>query len=136
MDVIYSELIPYERRAVHTIEQFGLDFPLRLEPYIFSIAGTLSPDYRGGYWHFYELSNGGFYMAPSASNIFSVTCENGYVGKLSPDALGVTACLYAYSQLSFRDGERLAVACAEHFHHLRALALDHPEARSILQAID
>ena len=59
---------------------------LRLEPTILlDLAGRLAKDYLGGYWQFYALSNGGFYMASDA-HAFEVICENGYVGRLSGQA--------------------------------------------------
>ncbi|HBE92830.1 MAG TPA: antirestriction protein, partial [Gammaproteobacteria bacterium] len=36
-------------------------------------------------------------MAPSDERIYHVTCDNMFEGDLSADALGITACLYAYS---------------------------------------
>ncbi len=62
-------------------------------------------------------------------------CENGWEGHLSADALGITSCLYGYSQLSFGDGD-FAGKCAEQYHLLRAHMLDHAEAAAILAAID
>jgi hypothetical protein len=56
----------------------------------------MAQDYSGGLWEFYTLSNGGFYMAPSTDVIFHVSCDNMFEGDLSGDALGITACLYAY----------------------------------------
>jgi len=50
--------------------------------------------------------------------------------------LGITACLYAYSQLSFTAGPDFAELCADQFHLLREYALDHPEAEAILGVID
>ena len=43
----------------------------------------------------YQLSNGGFYMAPAADRLFHVICKNQFEGDLTADALGITACLYA-----------------------------------------
>mgnify|MGYP000887162789 CR=1 FL=1 len=74
-------------------------------------------------------------MAPSREKSFAVSAENGYEGELSGNALGVTACLYAYSHLSFREDD-FAGLCAEHYHRLREFALSHPEAGAILAAID
>ena len=54
---------------------------------------------------------------------------------MSADALGVTACLFAFSYLSFGSGD-LAARCAEHYHLLREFALDHAELRAILAACD
>lgn len=132
---ITSKRIPVNQRVKVTAGLFGLAFPMRLEPAIFSIAANLAAEYDGGYWEFYKLSNGGFYMAPASDKQFVVTCENGYEGSMSGNALGITACLYAYSHLSFGDGA-FAEVCAQHYHWLREYALDHAEAGSIMQAID
>ena len=61
----------------------------------------MAQEYTGGYWDFWTLSNSGFYMAPAEDTIFHVKCQNMYEGDLSADALGIVACLYAYSNLSF-----------------------------------
>jgi hypothetical protein len=65
-------------------------------------------------------------MAPDSDTTFHVACENGFEGELSADALGITACLYAYSHISFVLGSALAQTCAEQYHLLREFALDHP----------
>jgi hypothetical protein len=95
----------------------------------------MAEDYRGGYWDFYTLSNGGFYMAPSSDDRFHVTCDNQFEGDLSADALGITSCLYAYSHLSFSGGS-FARECARHYHLLREYMLEHREVRKILAATD
>ena len=58
------ELVPESRRMAITGKYFGLHFPLQLEPVIYGITERMAEDYSGGYWDFYTLSNGGFYMAP------------------------------------------------------------------------
>ena len=55
--------------------------------------------------------------------------------RISADALGITACLYAYSHLSFSDG-RFARVCAAHYYHLRSYAMQHAEVSAILGATD
>ena len=116
---------------------FGVMFTTRVEPYVFGIARKLSEQYDGGYWEFYALSNGGFYMAPAADEVSHVRCENGYEGMMSGDALGVTCCLYAYSHLSFAVPDALAGECARQYHLLREWMLSgHAEARAILAATD
>ena len=122
-------------RMQHTDTLFGLHFPMRLEPTIFDMAGRLALEYRGGYWEFNALSNGGFFMAPRSTAVFDVSSENGFEGQLSADALGIAACLYAYSHLSFGDGA-LAETCADQFNFLREYAMGHAEARAIVAAID
>lgn len=132
---ITSKTIPENQRINHTANLFGHNFPIRLEPFIYSITENIAHEYHGGYWQFHTLSNGGFYMTPSANKPFNVSCENGFEGELSADALGITACLYAYSTLSF-NGDSFAGLCTEQYHLLREYMFEHPEVGSILQAID
>jgi len=40
-------------RLSYPAELFGHHFP-KLEGSIFDTAGQLSPEYNGGYWHFYQ----------------------------------------------------------------------------------
>jgi Antirestriction protein len=61
----------------------------------------LAPEYSGGYWHFYELSNGGFYMAPECEPLLLRVEGNGYEGVMSSAAAGITACPFGFSHLSF-----------------------------------
>ncbi|MBK7460567.1 MAG: antirestriction protein [Betaproteobacteria bacterium] len=134
-EVITRRTLAEGERADFVHALFGLNFPLRLEPTIFTMADMLAEDYNGGFWQFYVLGNGGFYMAPDVDRGFEVSCENGFEGTLSADALGITACLYSYSHLSFGEGD-FAETCAEQYHLLRALAMDHVEAGAILAACD
>jgi len=134
-NAITRSLIAEASRMDATHTHFGLHFPLRLEPTVFNMAGMLSEQYQGGSWEFYALSNGGFYMAPEANTIFTVTSENGFAGPMSGDALGITACLYAYSHLSFAQNS-FGELCGNHYHWLREYALDHSEAGAIFAAID
>jgi hypothetical protein len=124
-----------DRRVDHAHEIFGIHFPMQLEPAIYTFAGNLSEDYTGGYWQFYSLSNNGFYMGPDDDHLYRVACENGFEGRLSADALGITACLYAYSHLSFGQGG-FADTCGQQYHWLREYMFEHAEARDILRAID
>jgi len=123
-------------RTNYTAKLFDDYFPLRLEPFIFDTARMLSPDYQGGYWEFYALSNGGFYMAPASDSLFQVSCMNGHKGNLSADALGITVCLYAYSSLSFIGKSNFTKTCAEHYYLLRDYLYEHVEVKEILGAID
>ena len=135
LNLVTKELVPEDQRMAVTERLYGSHFPLQLEPVIYGITERMSKDYTGGYWDFYTLSNGGFYMAPSDEHIFHVICDNMFEGDLSADALGITACLYAYSHLSFSDG-RFARVSACHYHRLREYMFEHPEVRSILGATD
>ena len=132
---VTRELVPEDRRLAVSERLFGIHFPLKLEPVIYDITERMAENYKGGYWDFFTLSNGGFYMAPSSDDVFRVACDNMFEGDLSADALGITACLYAYSNLSFEDG-RFARVSACHYHRLREYMMDHAEVRAILGATD
>jgi len=135
LNLVTRELVPENQRMAVTERLFGIHFPLHLEPVIYGITDRMATEYSGGYWEMYTLSNGGFYMAPSDDRTYRVSCDNHYEGDLSADALGITACLYAYSHLSFSNG-RFARVCACHFHMLRSYMLEHESARKIIQATD
>jgi len=135
LNLVTRKLVPEDQRMAITEKFFGLHFPMKLEPVIYGITDRMADSYSGGYWTFYTLSNGGFYMAPSIGHAFHVTCDNMFEGDLSGDALGITACLYAYSNLSFGHGG-FARECARHYHLLREYMMDHSEVRGILGATD
>lgn len=132
---IYREPIPESARGSYTAARFGVRF-LWLESYVYDSAASLSVDYDGGFWEFYTLSNGGFYMTPRGDDRFQVACANGFEGALSADAFGITACLYAYSLLSFSAEPEFAEACVKQYHLLREYVQQHDEAGTILRAID
>ena len=132
---VTRNLVPEDQRLNVTEMFFSLHFPLQMEPVIYGITERMAVDYHGGYWDMFTLSNGGWYMAPAEDRVYHVTCDNMFEGDLSADALGITACLYAYSHLSFSDG-RFARVCACHYHRLREYMFEHPEVRAILGATD
>lgn len=134
--IVTRNLIPEDQRLGHTAKLFGAHFPLVIEPVIYGITGRMAAAYRGGYWHFYHLDNGGFYMAPDDDRVFQVSCDNYFTGELSADALGITACLYAYSHCSFSKDRVFGRLCADLYHRSRAYMMDHPEVAAILRAID
>ena len=134
--IITCRKVSNKQRTEYTADLFGIRFPLNVEPSVYSMAGHIASEYNGAYWEFYRLSNGGFYMAPISDKHYQVSCDNGYEGSLSADALGITATLYAYSHLSFNSNAAFAEICANHYHWLREYMLEHQEASSILKAID
>ena len=90
--------------------------------------------YNGAYWHFYELSNNGFYMAPDLDEDLTLFIEsNGYEGEVSPDAAGIIATLYALNHLCHTTrSEKLIDA----YYLLRDYVGQHAEASKIYSAID
>jgi hypothetical protein len=125
--------IPNDERLQALPRHFGRHM-LTVEYAVYAFARQLSSQYAGGYWNYLELSNGGFYMAPTQDTPFKVGVDsNGFEGHMSADAVGITACLFALSHLSFQIQHE---SIASHFHQLREYALEHAEASVILAAID
>lgn len=125
--------VPESERAQVLPRHFGRHM-LTVEQAIFTFMRELAPKDTGGYWRFLELGNGGFYMAPEDRGRFEIRVEgNGFEGEMSADAAGITACLFAFSHLSFQLPDE---SIAQHYHQLREFALDHPEVGRIFAAID
>ena len=133
--IITAIRVPESQRMDVADEHFGIRFPLTVEPMIYQFATQLASAYAGGYWHFYTLSDGGFFMAPDMADTFDVIADNGYQGSISAEALGITACLYAFSNLSFIKGA-FGEKCADRYHQLYEFAMQHPEVAAIRAAID
>ena len=134
---ITRTLVPEGDRVMVSAGFFGDHFPLLVEPYVYTVARDIAEEYTGGYWDFYLLSNSGFYMSPSPDKRYSVSCPmNFFNGELSADALGIVACLTAYSHLSFCSEQAFARECSRQFHLLRTFACEHEEGTAILSAID
>lgn len=133
---ITRELVPEDQRLTVTADLFGVHFPLQIEPTTYTWADHLSTEYNGGFWDFYRLSNSGFYLAPDSDLVYTVICDNGFVGQLSGDSIGIVACLYAYSHLSFSRNEDFARVCDRHYYWLREFMFDHAEVAAILGATD
>ena len=70
---VTRQLVPEDQRLAVVEQLFGIHFPLRTEPVIYGQTGKMTQgQYRGGYWHFYTLDNGGFYMAPEGDQTYLV----------------------------------------------------------------
>ncbi len=106
---------------------------MQVEPAVFGHMGNLCPGYNGGYWEFFDLSNGGCYLAPGRGS-FELSAPNGFDATVDANVGGLIASLYAFSHLAF-EFEAVEVF-AERFHQVREFALEHAEAQTILAAID
>lgn len=98
----------------------------------------LSEDYNGGFWNYYTLTNGGFYMAPATDKALRlVVAGNWFEGELSADAAGIVATLFALGQIAAEiQGTAEADALIDRYHFLRDFAAEHVEAGLIFRAID
>lgn len=124
-----------ERDRLHTLPRvFGPRHMLIAESSTYAWMKRLAPDYNGGLWNYFDLSNGGFYMAPASDGLLQVTNGNNWFeGELTTDAAGIVACLFAFNQLCNRTELDSHI---ELYHALREYASEHAERRLILRAID
>ncbi|ALM83112.1 antirestriction protein [Bordetella sp. N] len=112
---------------------FGPRDFLKGELLVYRWIELLSDDYRGGYWHFYEIP-GGFYLAPAGYTELRIRWPLNHCDcTMSADAAGIVATLYALSELCEAvRGDGLV----DRYHALKAFALEHPEVAAIYAAID
>jgi hypothetical protein len=137
MDRITARQVPESRRLTFMPEAFTPRMMMRAEGLTYHQASLLSKQYSGGYWEFFTLDNGGFYLAPTCAERFNVSVDsNGYECNVSADAFGVIVTLFVYGALVWIDDETLREKYSNHYHQLRAFAIEHAEREDILNAID
>ena len=132
---VTADLVLSENRLAIVDELFGAAFPMRIEPFVYQVSGHISNDYNGGYWDYFQLSNGGFLMIPPSDDYYCL-CDNGFEGMVSAEVLGASACMYAYSHLSFSDDRRLSELCTKHYYLLRDYIPEMGEVDQILAMTD
>ena len=124
--------VPENKRMAFMPGHFGMACVI-VESTIFAYMRKLATDYNGGYWEFYQLSNGGLFIAPSDEKLTISVDGNGYEGEMSGEAAGITACLFAFGELANRTQKDHYI---EKYWNLREYAREHKEASAILRAID
>lgn len=136
MEPITRTECPEDKRLNFLPRHIGEDSGqfLHYEHLTFSFLEKASPDYGGGFWSFYNLSNGGFYMAPALERPLRIIWEDNYFdSEMSPDAAGICVSLMAQNAFAWEiDIDRFG----EKFHALRDYAAQHEEAHLIYSFID
>lgn len=136
---ITASLVPNDGRLDFLPFYFSPRLMMRAEAFLYDWMRLLSKDYTGGYWHYYTLSNGGFYLAPAYDGQMHVeVAGNWFEGELSADAAGIVATLFAVSQIATEaQAKGLQVdALIDRYHFLRDFAAEHAEGPAIFRAID
>lgn len=133
-NTITATRVSDEARMQFLPRYFGEEFMLRGESTVFRFMRQLSPSYNGGFWNFYDLSNGGFYMSLDSDDPMLVEVDgNGFSDEMSADAASIVANLFALGELTalFHEGRFV-----DHYYALREFAREHPESTKIFRAID
>jgi hypothetical protein len=132
-NVITATLVPEKQRLGTLPRYFGARLT-RAEMLVYHWMGALCRDYSGGYWDFYALSNGGFYMAPAREGRLRVRVDgNGFDAEMSANGAGLVAVLFALCQLANETEEDRFIQL---YHQVRDYVAFHPEARLVYRAID
>ena len=106
---------------------------VRLEHAFFNSMHLFDETYHGGWWNFFKLSNGGFYVALKDDKQFHMVSPNGFECDVDANTAGIIVSAFAYSNLSFGpNGE----AFGEEYHKLSDFIFQHPEAGTIRAALD
>lgn len=131
--VIYKQLV-LEKNRLNFLPKHVKRHVIQFENIIYYLAQSMCHQYRGGYWDFYELSNGGFFLAPALEQPLEMFVDgNGFNGFVSSEALGVIVTLFSINGISWQQGDDYLI---DKYYSLRDFALQHPEGDSILLAID
>lgn len=130
---ITATLCPDEERLDFLPHYCGKHF-LQFENSVFAIMQEYATDYNGGYWQFYRLSNGGFYIALEDDKRHQVENPNNYFsGEMSTEALSLGVNLFALNVLTWKTEDQKLV---DHYYALRDFASEHAEAAQIMGFID
>ncbi|MGO4302208.1 antirestriction protein [Cupriavidus sp. RAF12] len=134
MNEITKTLVADDQRMNFLPNHFGVARMMIVEGNVYRQLRELCEQYGGGMWNFYDLSNGGCFMAPDGEGELQlVNADNFSDETMSHEAAGIVACLYTFGNLSF--DPRFA-ALGEKYHQLYEYMLNHPEAAKIFALID
>ena len=133
MEIITATKVADEDRLNFWLRHVGMTKMLSFERHVFCWMERLCPHYDVGFWEFYDLSNGGFYIALAGEKKMWLTWPGNYFNdEMSADAAGIVATLYALNDFA----EQISPAFGEKHRQLYDYIESHPEAQAIYAAID
>ncbi len=128
---------PEELRLDFLPKQFGKAF-IAFENSLYYWAEQLMDGYSGGFWEFYELSNGGCLIQLLEDEPILVRSPNGDEYEISSEAASIVVNLFTLSNLTavLEEGSSELEKAINAYHWLREFSYDHPEAHQIFALID
>lgn len=107
-----------------------------VETAVYNEMSRICEDYDGGYWEFYELSNGGFYMALESDDPIRVVNSMNYADEeMTTHSACITTCLFIWNALCWKFPEVESFTTA--YYQLYEYALEmRPDAVKIARVID
>jgi len=135
---VTAEIISNENDRLKVLPALFGNHYLQGEALVYTVTRKHTAEYEGGYWNYYALSNGGYYLAPDLGDeplTISVP-GNSFKGELSPDATGIVSTLFALGILMQEVETDEHPHLVEQYDRLKEFACEHPEYKAILEAID
>ena len=130
---ITASVVPGERRMDFLPQHFGERAMIKFEMSVYDWMGSLCPTYRGGFWNYVELSNGGAFMYPAGVDAFEFTVDgNGFHGTVSAEVAGIIATAFALNGMLWQGWDSLNTQ----YELLLEFIGDHPDAMTIRRALD
>ena len=135
--MIKCKVVPNKDRLKFLPKHVGL-FMTRLETSIYDWMVRLDKAYTGDYWEFYELDNGGFFLAPSEDRDYKLCSINHNEEVVSNIAAGIVITMFALGSLMFMDNihDNMQSPLVDKYYALRDFAADWDEATKIFSLID
>ncbi len=107
---------------------------LKFEMYVYGFMERFAEEYQGGYWEFFELSNGGMFICPQSDKKFRMINPMNHSDEvMTAEAAGIGVSLYALNALAF---ETSIPKLGTLYYALRDFAAEHPESGKIYRFID
>ena len=133
MKKITSTVVSEKNRIAFLSNHLGPNF-LYDEREIFKVLATCCDSLEEIKWHFYELSNGGFYLVPEFNeNATFFVKDIGSLDKMSRDAAGVVMTLQVINHLIHKSNLTHYIKL---YYCLLDYAEQHEEAKDIFAATD
>lgn len=96
MPKIIKTMVKDNDRINFLPRHFGLITGIKVESYIYDVAHQSLAGYNGGYWSFFELSNGSFIIEPSYTGEREVTFAlNWFSEKMNAEDYGIVVTALA-----------------------------------------
>ncbi len=134
--------VPSTHREYFLPRLFGEQYMLTGESLVYRTSSYLFQNYNGGYWNFFNVSNGAQFMAPESSEPLILDAGENYhpfCGEtVSDEVAGLLATSMALSNLSFVIFERKQSTyhVADKFYLLQQFIGQHDSAKLIYSVLD
>ncbi|HCN72215.1 MAG TPA: antirestriction protein [Pusillimonas sp.] len=131
---IHVTEITEEQRFGFTSKLFGERAFIEGEIAVYQWMRQLCTTYNGGYWRFFGLSDGGYFMQPDVEEPLRLVWPLNWSDEVvSAQAAGIVATMFGLSQVLESYPDELVI---DNYHKLREFLGQHPESRAMFRLID